>query len=334
MNRNNLYYFVLFMSAVCLMCVVLVYNKSPQNTVIESEVVLPQSSLTEDNIEEIEETETDSNEYNFLFQGKEYKGINLFWGEKDDEYLELPYIDENAYEILKKAYDDINFHGEFLRGNLDVYDTYKEKFGEMLHNEIPFLNKKTGEEIYCKDLEELEGFTEYDLKVGDFEYYFFDMDEDDAPELVIRVRHLYWLIFRYDPEMEKCVLWYTGGGGWFTCFGSRKVALFWDARDGFFWQLSKDGEVECEVNYRLDYYSVEESLLLFSLPVYADKQKEIILTDELKNQGVFIYSENKWFFRVTEQQCEELSREYIKASEEADININKVEYTYEELFGR
>ena len=71
---------------------------------------------------------------------------------------------------------------------------------------------------------------------------------------------------------------------------------------------------------------------MFSLPVYADKQKEIILTDELKNQGVFIYSENKWFFRVTEQQCEELSREYIKASEEADININKVEYTYEELF--
>ena len=82
------------------MCVVLVYNKNPQNTVIESEVVLPQSSLTEDNIEEIEETETDSSEYNFLFQGKEYKGINLFWGAMDDEYLELPYIDANAYEIF------------------------------------------------------------------------------------------------------------------------------------------------------------------------------------------------------------------------------------------
>lgn len=81
MNRNNLYYFVLFMSAVCLMCVVLVYNKNPQNTVIESEVVLPQSSLTEDNIEEIEETETDSNEYNFLFQGKNIK-VSIYFGER------------------------------------------------------------------------------------------------------------------------------------------------------------------------------------------------------------------------------------------------------------
>ena len=270
-----------------------------------------------------------------MIQGKTYESLSDFLERRDEgEMIELPYIEDSIYEMLNTEIQKIEFEGEFNKGDLSLYDSYKKIFRKMMNNEIPLLDTRTNTEIYWKDFAvndyNDEKLSEYED--AEHEYYFFDMDEDGAPELVMRVRMMFWLYIRYDPEKDKCVLWYWNIDAWESCLGSRKISSSWDGRDVYFKQLDKEGKMEYKLWAFTTFWSIDETYRMVSFPRYADQRLEVSLTDEeLKRQGMYTYVHNRWWFRVTEEQYQELFQNYHEIEQEY-WRLKEVEYTYEELF--
>ena len=252
------------------------------------------------------------------------------------EERDLPYADDSVAAILKDAYGEIDFKGEFEKGALESYDKYKRYFLKLLDNEIPFSDLETGDGVYLKDFEGLELDRDTQLAYDKYQYmyYFFDMDGDGAPELGIRNddNHRAVYIFKYDEETEECCLWYTMDNFYYSLFGSRKVAWIWDGRYLAFYQLDKDGNVECETYGIYRGFNEEESLHAIMLPEYRDEEKKIEVTDIMKEQGFYDSLRGNWYFRVTEEQYEELMAPYWEAYYLAEKEEEEVTYTYEELF--
>lgn len=252
------------------------------------------------------------------------------------EERDLPYTDAEGIKIIRQAYAKVDFDGEFIQGDSGSYDEYVIYFSELLNNDLPFLNKETGEETYLKDFEGLAIYEdlEYSQILPQCEYIFFDMDEDGFPELGMRNEnaHNAIYIFDYNGQAGKCELWYTLENYWYVIMGSRKIAWIWDDRYLAFYLLGSDGDIECQTLGVSKWFHDEESLHMVMLPAYT-KEAGIDIPDWLKEQGFFSQSDEQWFFRITEAQYEELMAPYWERYFESQEEIQKVTYTYEELFG-
>lgn len=252
------------------------------------------------------------------------------------EERDLPYTDAEGIKIIRQAYEKVDFAGEFMQGDLENYEEYAIFFSELLNNDLPFLNKETGKEIYLKDFERLTVYEDLDYSqiLLQCEYIFFDIDDDDFPELGMRNEndHNAVYIFDYNEQTGKCELWYTLENFWYAILGSKKIAWIWDGKYLAFYQLGSGGDVECQTIGISSWFNEEESLHMVMLPVYT-KEEGIDIPDWLKEQGVFSQSDGQWFFRITETQYEELMAPYWEAYFESEEEIEKVTYTYEELFG-
>ena len=253
------------------------------------------------------------------------------------EERDLPYIDAEGLEVIRQAYAKVDFEGEFMQGDSENYDEYIIHFFELLNNDVPFQNIETGKEIYLEDFERLAIYedAEYNQILFQCDYICFDIDNDAFPELGIRNGndHNAVYIFDYNEEIKKCELWYTLENYWYVILGSRKIAWVWDDRYLAFYQINSDGKTECETLGISRWFNEEESLHMVMLPKYAEKGKEIHVSDWMKQQGVFSQADEQWFFRITEAQYEELMAPYWEAYFESQEEIQKVTYTYEELFG-
>ena len=98
-----------------------------------------------------------------------------------------------------------------------------------------------------------------------------------------------------------------------------------------FTEFGSDREEKCKTNTFTIYDT--ENLRMVMAPIYADKQKEIEITDEMKSQGVYDLFWGQWYFRITDEQYYELTNGYWEAYKTAEERIKDVTYTYEELFG-
>ncbi len=252
------------------------------------------------------------------------------------EERDLPYTDAEGIKIIRQAYEKVDFAGEFMQGDSENYDEYVIYFSKLLNNDLPFLNKETGKEIYLKDFERLAIYDdlEYRQILIRYEYIFFDIDADGFPELGIRNEndHNAIYIFDYNEQTGNCELWYTLENFWYVILGSKKIAWIWDGKYLAFYQLGLGGDVECQTFGFSSWFNEEESLHMVMLPVYT-KEEGIDIPDWLKEQGVFSQSDGQWFFRITEAQYEELMAPYWEAYFASEEEIEKVTYTYGELFG-
>lgn len=114
--------------------------------------------------------------------------------------------------------------------------------------------------------------------------------------------------------------------------GTQKVHMRTLEKYFFFYQLDENGE-----NKRITLFyaagSSEGNLYVVMLPKYEEKEKKVVVTDEMKEQGMFVRTDSEWYFRVTEEQYEELTETYWKADFQAQEELEEVTYTYDELFG-
>lgn len=249
----------------------------------------------------------------------------------EEEFQEVPYADSATVDALKATYDKIDFHGTFEVGNTKVYEDYKEKYRKLVNEEVPFWNKAGSEAFY---LSEYGVFARYPEE--EYLYYFFDVDGDGAPELSIFKK---WgfscCIFDYDAEEDRFYLWHELGSTWNWVGGTKKA--FW-MRLGIhlqyeFYQLDEHGEVEI-ISYFYSYvFNETQKLNMICIPEYADGKSMMELTDEVKSQGIFTKDNGSWYFRVSDEDFEELENRYMEAFEEAGKQKEEVTYTYEELFG-
>lgn len=99
--------------------------------------------------------------------------------------VDLPYVDETVFKIIKAAYAKVDFEGEFDKGNPDTYEEYREIFQRLVCNEVTYLDIQTGEEVYLKDCA-LFGYLSATMEMKSSEYIFFDIEGDGSQELCIR----------------------------------------------------------------------------------------------------------------------------------------------------
>ena len=251
---------------------------------------------------------------------------------------DIAYANEEMFEILKSAYEEIEFKGEFDKGNVELYDSYKDIFLAFLQNQIPYWDNGKGSQGYIKDIYELSAYIDGADNVQNYpyKYFFWDIDKDGEPEL--GVQNYEWghekFFFDYDSETEQIVLWYEMLGSWELWTGSGKIACPWQSPMRlWFHQHGQNGEEEYLAYCFIQPMDEKETLYMIMLPKYAEKGKEIQVSDWMKQQGVFSQADEQWFFRVTEEQYNEIIASYIEACEFGEEEIKKVTYTYEELFG-
>lgn len=246
------------------------------------------------------------------------------------EAEEVPFVDDETFALIREAYEGVEYSAEFEKGTMEVYEEYKQRFWKLIKNEIPFLNRETGEEVYIKDWYASNGwYVLEDFKSSHYGYYLFDMSGDGLPEMCMD-----YFAFAYDSDMDQCILWTRLSGNWIV--GTKKVMWNpdYDTDIYEFFQLDLDGNLELDTLFwaeHADLYHDDINMVMF--PNYADTAKRWKITEEMKRQGVFEESSGQWFFRITDEQFEELERPYKEALEQAGDRMQEERYTYEELFG-
>lgn len=241
---------------------------------------------------------------------------------------EIPFVNAETFALIREAYENVDFSSEFEKGDPAVYEECNLAFRRMIRNEAPFLDRETGKEVYIKD-------RTASMYISD--YYFFDMNGDGLPELCID-GYLYDLVFTYDLEKDQCILWKQLE--YMTIIGTRKAEKSYEDFGNYvfdFVQLDTNGEVEYNTMFFSQpadlFYHNDLIINMVMFPNYADSEKRCEITEEMKQQGVFEESSGQWFFRITDEQFEELEKIYMEALGSVWKERKKVTYTYEELFG-
>lgn len=251
------------------------------------------------------------------------------WTDFAEEW-DLPYADEETFDIIKTAYAQVEFSGEFEIGNQEVYEEYKGKYKELLENDGLVFDSEAETNVPFSQLDDLDNYIEQD-GLQEFVYYFFDIDGDELPELGVHIYGKGIYIIDYDSENDVYSVWYPMESYWYSLIGTKKVQ-WQDGRYLAFYLLDEGGKEECETFFFCRKYNEEISLCIVMLPAYAEEEKNTELTEKMKSQGIYERSDGRWYFRVTEEQYDELTKPYREASYESKEKMKEVTYTYEELF--
>ena len=137
---------------------------------------------------------------------------NVYESYPDFPFLEMEFADDKEFEYLQEIYREIPFYGGFSLGDEEKYKICKDKFAQLLKNEITVTVPETGEECYLEEFElVIEKYNDKPYDLERYYFYLFDVDGNDAPELC-----LFDLlstdiidsmcIFKYDFDLDKIIL--------------------------------------------------------------------------------------------------------------------------------
>lgn len=274
--------------------------------------------------------------------------VNIFTSTiSDAENMDTNFIDDKIYGIIKDAYKEVDFYGEFKKGNMEIYDLYREQYLKLVSGEATFFDKTTDKEYYINEFKEMDyTYAGNLIKEGDYAnvydpnnyvYYFFDVDNDGLPELCIsnEIRFIY--IFKYDINSSSFSLWYEIPTTWIRLMGTNKLWFYGGGSpvEYAYWYLDKEGVEICSVRFYLEGYHNKETKLddtayMVSLPQFTNVKLE--LTKDMEGQAILDKQQNIYYFRVTEQQWNELTEDFFEARRLAETNIEEVTFSYQELF--
>lgn len=248
----------------------------------------------------------------------------------DFSYESMNYIDDDIYEDIKSAYNNIEWYSEYEKGNADQFELLRVKFKELLLLERTFTNPESGEKLTLKNFPPIktpDGIqATYDME--SYQYYFFDMDGDGAQELCIP-EISFLSIFKYNIEHDEIVLWKKLDAAFYFLGGSRTV--FWsDGSVNAFYKLDQDGKEECTIRFYMRSYKDGEAYCV-ALPKYTVDGEQIRITKEMEQQCYYDSSGKYYYFRVTEDQYNELTENFYQALALSQEELEKVTFTYQEL---
>lgn len=261
-----------------------------------------------------------------------------------NDFLDFPYyegidfVDEEIFETIKTAYKKIDFFAEFKKGNIDVYGFYKEKYLQLIKNEVPFKDREIKQQLFFDDLDEVKKDSHYGEGIDSYLYVLFDMDGDDMPELCVTDETRFRYVFKYIPATDELVLWCRLEATWYGLIGTQKI--YWN-RGGdhhVFYKTSKDGAYEYTVYFFKNTITNRETeqlehVYMVALPEYKNKEHQVEINDEMRHQGYYDENLKIYYFRVNEEQYFQLVADYFTSYELSQKNIKEVTYTFDELFG-
>lgn len=241
-------------------------------------------------------------------------------------------MDDETFEMLRAAYEEVDFSGEFELGDPELYDEYREKYWRMLQNNGPVMDKETGRMMSITDLDSDFDYNNW----KEFYYYFYDVDGDGAPELGIYSFARFIYLFDYDEETDQFRVWFEMGGYYYRLVGTRKVMFSNLRTDNEFYLLDENGDFECVTIFNYDFRSGRNDearfLRIVMLPFHADKKVEP--TQGMKENGIYVRYRGDWYFRLTDEQKEKFTDVYQAYYDALESEKDgEVCYKYEELFG-
>ncbi len=247
-----------------------------------------------------------------------------------EELFGADYVDDELYAEIKDICKSIDWTVSFDPGDVTKYALYKEKFKNFIDGETTVRIKETGEELPIYDLGEFRTDIELEkFDIDSYSYYFFDMNGDEAPELCVTDKARYIYVFQYDEERDQIVLWKEYISGTIFLMGTQKLGFAGGTAGHGLISIDENGDRVFFVRfkevgggpYRND---IEDYGYLVSLPEYVE------LRDDMIEQA--IYEDERYYFRVTEEQFKELTKDYNDAVKKAQDALDEVTYTYTELF--
>ena len=260
-----------------------------------------------------------------------------------DNFMDFPdynmnFINDNTFNIIREIYNKIDFSSEYKQCSSAVNNIYRKKYNELLKGKIKFTDNETKEEFYINEYEPIKFYYDdkFEFDVNNYDYYFFDIDEDNVPELCVFNAATGTNIFKYINETDKMVLWCKLEVCWYHVSGSKTVTWNRDGKMFTFYKLDKDGKIINVVSLLYKIYNADKSVYLVTLPGYSNKfvpVKNIGMMKEVYEEGYFAKNSNEYYFRVNEAQFEELFKNYSEALEISLTNIKNITFSYNELFG-
>lgn len=246
-------------------------------------------------------------------------------------YKNVKFIKNETFEKIKNIFASKELSGEFKYMDLSKNIYYREKYLEVLK-----MKKEYIDGTYEERLNEEESKNKTELV-----YYFFDMNGDNIPELVVDNSPYTVDIFTYEinsKKVKKIVSLSSGteflGGNkiyqWYGGIGEYEHYLSLDSNGNFVSEsIFYSGSYPNENN-------LEEDKILYTIGCgdYTKQFNKIKNISKEKNEIVYYNNiRGGYFFRITEEQSNELISPYIEIRKIAEENIKKVTYTYDELFG-
>lgn len=242
---------------------------------------------------------------------------------------DLEYIADAAYEDLKEVLGQVEWYPDFEPGKEENLDFYLQKYKELLLLEREYVNPSDGERatldsLIARQINEPDGsHFYYDMEIN--HYYIYDFDGDGAQELCVEVvAPVSIYIFKYDVQNDEVYLWYETGS--FSQLGGTRTVFSGDGRPEYMDILNENGEEESTyMNYCGFQY-------IIAVPCKND-EGEIIVSDELyENSYQIADGDGRGYFCVTEEQFKELGQYMWDARAWAEKEIEKYQYSYDELF--
>lgn len=257
------------------------------------------------------------------------------------------FINEQAFEYIKDCYNNIDFSSDFKQGDLKLYDFYKKQYLKLLNCEATFKVDDTGEEYFINEYGEMNyvnsnGQSTYNGFLGSYDpinyiYYFFDADNDTLPELCITDETRFIYIMKYNSDSDEFILWHEVPPSWIKLLGSRKLWLYSGTSPIHyaFFQLDQNGNIEFTIRYYIEQRNNQENndiktIYMLTLPEFSDNIENVEIPENIKRQSV--EKDSHIYYRVTEDQWNELTKKFFEEKEASKENIKEVKFTYDKLF--
>lgn len=241
------------------------------------------------------------------------------------------FVDEELYLYIKGVYDEIDWDIQFLPGDESKYDLYREQFIKLLKEEISVADDK-GHETTLSHFGEIEvDYPDYDP--NHYNYYFYDVDGDGTPELGMTNNQRFVYIFKYDEKADRVVIWdeyYLG----MSLMGTGKFHWSGPVGDWGMLGLDQNGDYIFLARFRVEGVLKYENdgddgwAFFVALPDYVELEEWMLEQATYKD---VIYA--NYFFRLTNEQYNELDGRLTEACHESYRGMEDVTYTYEELLG-
>ncbi len=240
-------------------------------------------------------------------------GAKSFDSTRDFPYENMQAVSDEVYEVLKDAYGKMDFSVEFKGGNIEDNSGY-----------IYAGLKRTEQEMKKID----EHFDPHE-----YIYYVFDMDGDSLPEICVWKYMTY--IFKYDAEEDKVHLWHEIKSPWEQVFGTNKLGWNWEGVRCSMCRLDQNGDTVSGVCFMEEAaWSNGKETFFVTMPFDLSDDQKFVWTEKMENEAYYSREDDLFFFPVTKEQYQELTKRFYEAETLADQERKKVGYTYDELSGK
>ena len=277
--------------------------------------------------------------------------------------IDMPFIDDKTFNAIKSIYAEVEFIGVFETGDKELYGLFLREFYRLLTNERTFYRE--GVEYYldmhtrsCNE-SNLECYCLHET-LRTYTYYFFDVDGDGTPELIISRGYPQLLqIFKYLPDEDVILSYFIFEGSGMRLNGTRSTIQWhasqnslsfrrhspvWLLMEGYRTIEERTGTFEHVYFHHIDQPEdwcgwvtlTDEDMWtsIYIVTLWIDSSfNHLEITNQMLAASIVTIDEGVLYFRVSEYQFYDINSKFLDAWDSIYERRSAVRFSFDELFG-